>query len=163
MTRPSAVPGFAGPDQRGSATLELVALTPALLALLLAVLAAARITAARQQVDAAAREAARAASLQSTLSAGRQAAHTAAAGTLAGTGVSCTRMRLTVAGDYAAPAGTRAAVRVQVSCTVRLADLALPGLPAAALSAPTTARFSTATSPGAGHDHPCRALPGSQM
>jgi hypothetical protein len=51
------------PDQRGSASLELVLVTPALVALLLLVVAGGRVVQARGDVDAVARDAARAASI----------------------------------------------------------------------------------------------------
>jgi Flp pilus assembly protein TadG len=114
------------PRDAGSAALELVVLTPALLALLLLVIAAGRITAATGQVDGAARDAARAASLERSLPDATAAARSTAAASLAGQDVRCRRIAVRVAGDYAAPVGTPSAVRVRVGCTVDLSDLGLP-------------------------------------
>jgi Flp pilus assembly protein TadG len=114
----------------GSAALELVVLTPGLLALLLLVLAAGRISAATSQVDTAARDAARAASLERSLAAATTAARGTATASLAEQDVRCRHVTVRVAGNYAAPVGAPAAVRATVACTIDLSDLGLP-LPAA--------------------------------
>jgi len=119
------------PRDAGSAALELVVLTPALLALFLFVVAAGRITTASSQVEEAARDAARAASLQRSLAAGIAAARSTVTASLAGQDIDCSNLSVRTTGDYAAPVGTTAAVRVTVSCTVDLSDVALPGLPGA--------------------------------
>ena len=130
--------------ERGSAALELVVLTPALLAVLLLVLAAGRTTTAAGQVDAAARDAARAASLARTLPAAQTAAQTTATADLTGTGLHCQDTTVTVRGDYTAGPGVPASVTVTVGCTVDLHDLALPGLPGTkTLSATYTAVLDT--------------------
>jgi len=113
----------------GSAALELVVLTPALLAMLLFIVAAGRITTAAAQVDAAARDAARAASLERSLPAAKAAARDTVTASLAAEDIGCRRIALSVSGDYAAHLGATAAVRVAVGCTVDLSDVALPGLP----------------------------------
>lgn len=113
----------------GSATLELVVLAPALLALVLLVVAAGRVAAAGAQVDGAARDASRAASLERTATAARAAARDTAAASLAGQRLTCRSMTVRVTGSFAAPPGTPAAVRTSVGCTVALGDVALPGLP----------------------------------
>lgn len=114
--------------ERGSATLELVALAPALLALVLFMVAAGRIGSAKSQVQEAARDGARAASLARSLDAATTAARSAVATNLPRIG-SCTTPTVDVSGDFARPAGTQADVRVTVACVARLADIALPGLP----------------------------------
>ena len=109
---------------RGSATLELVALAPVLLALVLLTVGAGRLAAAGSTVQGAARDAARAASQQRTPGAAEVAARDTAVANLAGTG--CTDPVVTVAFP---PAGASVAVaRVQVACTVALVELGLPGL-----------------------------------
>lgn len=128
----------------GSATLELAVLTPALLALLLLVVAAGRVAAAGGQVDGAARDAARAASLERSTTSARAAARDAAAASLGGQHIACRSMTVQVTGSFAAPAGTPAAVRVTVGCTVALGDIGLPGLPGAkTLTADYTAVLDT--------------------
>ena len=109
-------------SERGSATLELVLLTPLLLLMLVFVVFLGRLGQARNDVDRAARDAARAASIARSVddadAAGRAAAHD----TLQAGGVSCTvdTSGFAAGGDVAAT----------VTCTVDLADVAelkLPG------------------------------------
>lgn len=128
MTRP--------PDERrraesstGSATLELVVLTPALLALVMLAVAAGRVTHSGALVDGAARDAARAASLERSVDTAHGAAESAVAASLGDHGVTCRSLGVDVAGDFAAPVGSPASVRVVVGCRVALSDVALPGLP----------------------------------
>lgn len=130
MTPAAQIDG-SGERSTGSATLELVVLAPALLALLLLVVASGRVALARGQVDGAARDAARAASLQRSWSTAEAAARDMAAASLAAQHVNCGPMTVRVAGTFTAPAGTPAAVQVTVGCTVPLGDIALPGLPGA--------------------------------
>ncbi len=113
----------------GSATLELVVLVPGLLALLLLVIAAGRISAAGGQVEEAARDSARAASLERGPAAAAVAARLTATRSLAAEHVTCQHLLVDVTGGFDVPAGQPAAVRVTLSCTADLSDLALPGLP----------------------------------
>jgi Flp pilus assembly protein TadG len=108
----------------------LVVLTPALLALLLLVIAAGRISSAKGQVEEAARDGARAASLARSSDQATNAARRAALANLE-TGQLCISPSISVTGDFAKPAGTPRSVRVSVTCTARLSDIALPGLPGA--------------------------------
>lgn len=124
MTRP--------PDRRrraesstGSATLELVVVAPAFLALVMLAVAAGRITHAEALVDGAAR----AASLERSAETADAAADNAVAASLDGHDVTCRSLGVDVAGDFAAPVGSPASVRVVVGCRVALSDVALPGLP----------------------------------
>jgi Flp pilus assembly protein TadG len=128
----------------GSATLELVVIAPALLALLLLVVAAGRVATAEGQVDGAARDAARAASLQRFAASAEAAAHDTAAASLTANHVTCRSMTVRVAGSFRTPAGSPAAVQVTVGCTVALGDIGLPGLPGAkTLTADYTAVLDT--------------------
>lgn len=120
-----------GGRSTGSATLELVVLAPALLALVLLVVAAGRVAAAQGQVDGAARDAARAASLERSASSAQAAARDTAAASLTAQHVRCGSMTVRVAGSFAAAPGTPAAVQVIVGCTLPLGDIGLPGLPGA--------------------------------
>lgn len=113
----------------GSVALEAAILTPALLAVGLLVVAAGRVAHARDEVQSVAAQAARAASLERSLTAARIAADGEARTALASEGTTCTDMTVGVTGDFTAPIGTPGAVRVVVTCTAALADLALPGLP----------------------------------
>ena len=113
----------------GSATLELVVLAPAFLALVMLAVAAGRITHSEALVEGAARDAARAASLERSAETADAAADNAAAASLGGHDVTCRSLGVDVAGDFAAPVGSPASVRVAVGCRVALSDVALPGLP----------------------------------
>jgi Flp pilus assembly protein TadG len=114
---------------RGSATLELVILTPALLTLVLLLIAAGRITTAKGQVEQSARDAARSASLTRSLPDAQNAAAQTAQATLGAEHLTCQHLQLQVSGGFTVPAGQPATVHVRLSCTAALGDLALPGLP----------------------------------
>jgi len=112
--------------ERGSAAAELVLVTPFLFLLLLFAVAAGRLVNARLDVDSAAQQAARAASLARTPQAASAQAQQVAQAALAGQSVSCDPAVITPdTGDFV-PGGE---VTVQVTCTVRLADLSLLHVP----------------------------------
>jgi len=113
-------------DERGSAPTELALLAPMLIVLVLFVVFVGRLTSARLDVTAAARDAARAASLRAEPAAATADAETAARHTLTDRGVSCRRLDITVDTTDLQPGGH---VHVQVGCTTDLADLALLQLP----------------------------------
>ncbi|MGV1006379.1 MAG: TadE/TadG family type IV pilus assembly protein [Candidatus Nanopelagicales bacterium] len=132
MTTPTKGPlaGVTSQPDRGSATLELVVVAPALLVVLGLLIGAGRIAMAAQTVQQAAHQAARAASLARSPAAGTSVGQSTATAVLAGQGLNCTTTRVSLeAGALAAPAGTPGTVSATVSCTVPLADLAVPGLP----------------------------------
>lgn len=118
-------------SEAGSVALEAAVLTPALLAVGLLIVAAGRIAVAHTRVEDAAANAARAASLARTLPTGTYAARSEATTSLASDHVTCSTTSVVVRGNYEAAFGTPASVTVRVSCTARLSDLALPGLPGA--------------------------------
>lgn len=111
--------------ERGSASLELILLTPIFILFLLLVVAVGRVVDARIQIDAAVHAAARSASLALTPASAELAAQDAAAQSLAGAGIACSPM--TVSADVGAlvPGGT---ARVTVHCTVALGDVSGLGL-----------------------------------
>jgi Flp pilus assembly protein TadG len=115
---------------RGSASLELAILGPALLLLLGLVIAAGRIAVSGGAIEAAARDAARQASIARDPANAAAGARAAAMDTLAEQDLRCAT--LTVHLDttgFTAPVGAPAQVTARVSCVVALADLAVPGLP----------------------------------
>ncbi len=115
---------------RGSSSLELVVIAPALLALTFLVIAAGRVALAGQSVQSAAAQAARDASLARTPATAAAAGRDTAARVLAGQGLDCATRTIDVdASDLTLPVGRPGAVTVDVECRVRLSDLALPGLP----------------------------------
>jgi Flp pilus assembly protein TadG len=107
--------------EHGSAAVELVLLTPVLVALLLFVVMVGRLEAARGTVDAAARDAARAASVARSPAAAQTAAIAAANASTRTAGLHCESLAVDIAGD--ATAGTM--IAATVTCTVPLGDLAL--------------------------------------
>ena len=117
-------------DDRGSTTLELAILTPALLGLLGLVIAAGRIEVAGAAVDQAASAAARDASLQRSGSAASTVAGRTARENLRSQGVRCATLTVAVdtSGFRVAP-GLPSQVKVNVACTIPLSDLAIPGMP----------------------------------
>jgi Flp pilus assembly protein TadG len=115
-------------DDRGSVSLELAILAPALILLLGALVLAGRVQTSAAGVEQAARAAARDASLARTADAARTTAVNAASRELAGSDCTSSQVNVDTSG-FAAPVGASAAVTVTVTCTVSLADLAIPGLP----------------------------------
>ncbi|MBX9243804.1 pilus assembly protein [Actinotalea ferrariae] len=117
-------------EDRGSVTVELAILAPALLLLLGALILAGRVQVAAGAVEQAARSAARDASLARTPDQARGAAAAAADRELTAAGITCTTTAVSVdVTGFGAPLGQDAVVRVAVGCTVSMADLAIPGLP----------------------------------
>jgi Flp pilus assembly protein TadG len=117
-------------SDRGSATVELAVLAPALLALLGLVIVAGRITVAAGAVEQAAATAAREASLARDARAARAGAQRSVSAALAQQGISCQTMssRVDVAG-FGVDVGSPATVTVEVDCSVALSDLSVPGMP----------------------------------
>ncbi|KPM52693.1 pilus assembly protein TadE [Frankia sp. B2] len=117
-----------GPDQ-GSATAELVLILPALLLMLLFLVLCYRISDAKLRIADVAHQAARAASIARTPAQAATDARTTAQTALANAGVTC--QDLTVETDTAGLA-PGALVRVTLTCTTRLDDLAMLGTPGSA-------------------------------
>ena len=118
--------------QRGSATLELAILAPALLLLLGLVVLAGRVQVTAGAVEHAATVAARDASLARTPAAAQTTGTLAADRELAAQNLRCTPTDVAVdTSGFTAPLGQPATVTATITCTVTFADLALPGLPGA--------------------------------
>jgi len=115
-------------DDRGSVSLELAILAPALLLLLGALVLAGRVETSSAAVEQAARAAARDASLMRTADAARATATASAQRELAASHCASSRITVDTTG-FATPLGVDAAISVKVVCAVSLADLAIPGLP----------------------------------
>jgi Flp pilus assembly protein TadG len=107
-------------SERGSATVELVLITPVLVLLMLFAVAAGRFSVARNQVNEAARDAAREASTWRTP--GAASSHGAERGlaSLAGSHMSCLAPGVVIDASSLRPGG---AVVADVTCTVELGDL----------------------------------------
>ena len=104
----------------GSAAVEVVLITPILIALLILMVMLGRIEAARATVDAAARNAARAASLTADPTSAATAGADAADASTRTAGLHCQPLTTTITTD----SGLGGSVVANVSCTVALGDLA---------------------------------------
>ncbi|MFE0774311.1 TadE/TadG family type IV pilus assembly protein [Streptomyces sp. NPDC058861] len=119
-------------DDRGALSLEAVILFPVLILVLLLVVAFGRIGSADNAVDTAARNAARAASLERSGGAASSAGSQVARSVLGQQGLECTSTSISIStGGFAARIGEPASTTATVTCTVRLSDIGLPGLPGA--------------------------------
>lgn len=124
-------------DEQGSATAELVLLTPLLILMLLFVVALGRTVSARMQVDGAAAQGARAASIARDPTTATAMAQQAATSALGSDHVTCGDLTVTTDTADFAPGGQ---VSVTVTCTVDLADLVGLRLPASqSISSTSTA------------------------
>ncbi len=116
-----------GIAERGSSVVGLVILTPIMATLLCFVVAAGRLGVIESKLTSAARSAARAASQTQSVSNAQAAASTTAKATLEHLNASCHGgPQVRVLELDLRPGGK---VHLQVSCVVRLSDLAVPGLP----------------------------------
>lgn len=113
-------------DERGTAAVELTLIAPALLVILLFVVGLARMANASQQVESVAADVARAVSLHRGEGASGSVAREAARRSLGQAGLSCASLSVSVDAQDYRPGG---AVRVAVSCTASLADVAMAGFP----------------------------------
>ncbi len=108
-------------DERGVAVLELVLLVPVFLMLVFFGVAMGRLGQAREDIDAVARDAARAGSIARSADDAQTAATTTASDVLASHGLTCAGLAVNVDTADFRPGGW---VRVDVSCTISVADLA---------------------------------------
>jgi TadE-like protein len=115
--------------QAGNAALELIILAPVIMFLIALVIAAGETSVAQGAVDAAARDAARQASLALSVSSARQEALMSARAALRADDLQCQPVVTLNLGGFYAPVGQPAEVSASVSCTVRLSDLLMPGIP----------------------------------
>lgn len=122
--------GFGRFDDRGSATVELVIIAPALITLMLLVVGMGRLSHGNQQIQVAAAAAARAASLQrGDPGSVAGAANAAALDTLAGDKVTCAHTRTPVTIDPSSVEQPGGSITVTLICTTKLSDLLLAGFP----------------------------------
>lgn len=112
--------------ERGTAAIELVLMAPVLMIILLFVVGLGRMAHARQQIESVAADSARAASLERNTQLSALAARIAAERSLGQAGVSCSGLDVGVDLSSYQPGGQ---VRVTVSCTANLGDVALAGFP----------------------------------
>ena len=125
MTRPAD-----GRAQRGSVTVELALVVPALVLMLGLLVAGGRLWFARATVVEAAHSAARAASLARTAATAAADGRAAGQASLDTAGLQCAVSQVQVqTAAFLVPVGTPATVRSTVDCTVPLGDIVIPGLP----------------------------------
>lgn len=123
-------PRSVGGAERGSASVELALVVPALVLMLGLLVAGGRVWLVKTAVSEAAATSARAASLARSAGAAAADGRSAATASLATAGVTCSATSITVdATAFARPPGTPATVRSSVACTVSFADVFLPGIP----------------------------------
>lgn len=119
----------AGRPDRGSVTLELAVLAPAVILALLFIIAAGRLAQAHQAVEAAARDAARQASIARDPATARANALTSAQAALSREGLNCPAQVSIDTSGFSQPIGRSGTVTAHVTCTVHLADVAVAGVP----------------------------------
>ncbi|MFF3669862.1 TadE/TadG family type IV pilus assembly protein [Microtetraspora malaysiensis] len=112
--------------EKGSATAELVLLTPLLMLVALFAVATGRLVAARLEVNDAAHQAARAASIARTASAADAAARSAVESALGSNRAACASRNVSVGLGSFQPGGN---VTVTVTCRARLSDVAMVHIP----------------------------------
>ena len=122
--------GLGPAADRGSATIELAVLAPALLAILGLVIVAGRVSAAGSAVEQAAASAARAASISRDARSAQAGARSVAQDSLRDQGIACRQLTTTMdTSGFAVAVGSPASVTVTVRCAVPLADVTVPGMP----------------------------------
>ncbi len=115
---------------RGSVTVELTLVVPALALVLGLLVAGGRLWFARAAVVESAHSAARAASLARSADSAASDGRAAGRASLSTAGLRCSDSSVDVrTAAFAVPVGTPAVVRSTVTCSVPLGDVALPGLP----------------------------------
>lgn len=117
-------------SDRGSASVELALIVPAVVLVLGTMILGSRLYLARGAVHQAAGAAARAASLSRSAGEAQVAAQRVLDASLASDHVACVDRNVVIdTSGFRIPVGQPASVTVHVSCLVPLADLAIPGLP----------------------------------
>lgn len=129
-------------SERGAASVELVLIAPALVAVILLLVAGGRLSMAGTAVESAAASAARAVSLAASSSEADDIAAASASLALAERDVACTNLSVSVdAAALDSVLGVNGEITITIACTVALDDVALPGLGG------SQAISATATSP----------------
>ena len=113
----------------GNAVVEAAILAPLFILFLAGLLTAARIRSADSAVAQAAADAARQASIARTSAQARAAATASALETLRDKHLHCTPQISLDLSAFSRPGGQTATISARVTCTVRLADIATPGMP----------------------------------
>lgn len=124
------VPGSSRWMDRGSVSVELTLMVPALMLVLGLLIAGGRIWFAKTTVNEAAQTAARAGSLSRSAEGAAVAGRAAGQQSMATGGLACADESVTVGtAGFSVPVGTPATITSSIQCRVRLADLLLPVIP----------------------------------
>lgn len=116
--------------EEGATAIEFAIIAPFVMTGILLIFAAGTVARADSTVDAAAYAAARAASISRTSGDAQSQARIVADSTLSSRGLNCSPTSLSVdTSGFGVPVGQPAAVTVELSCTVPLSHLVVPGLP----------------------------------
>lgn len=116
--------------ERGSATIELVLLVPALAIMLGLLVGGGRLWFARTTVNEAAQSAARAASLARSAEEAVNEGKGAGQASLGTGGLDCVNQSVSIdAGAFATSVGTPGTITSAVTCSVQFSDVFLPGMP----------------------------------
>lgn len=127
MTRPQRP---AGPDDRGSESVEVAILLPVGILVLVMLVVGARIALAGEHISGVAGVAARDASLARSANTAQQAATASATSELTAANLHCTDLSVRVdTSGFTSPPGTPASITVDIACTVSLSDVGVAGLP----------------------------------
>jgi Flp pilus assembly protein TadG len=133
---------FTSRSDRGSSTVELALLVPALVVVLGLLVAGGRLWFARTTVHEAAQTASRAASLARSSSQALSDGTQAGRASLATSGLRCADQAISVdTSAFEVPVGVPATVRATITCSVLFGDVLLPGMPG---SIPLTGTGSSA-------------------
>lgn len=117
-------------SERGSASLELAMLSVTILTFFLLLIVGARVSMAHQSLQSAAFAGARDASLVRTVGEASSAGSAGANLALNQAGIKCTNTSIGIdTSAFSKPIGTVGQVRATLTCKVKLADVAFPGLP----------------------------------
>lgn len=128
--------------ERGSLSVEMVIWAVPLVLILSVIIGAGRVGMANNAVDQIAHDVARIASIARTSAQAQSDASAAAADLLAAQDLDCTQLAVDVdTSGFAAPVGSPAQVDVSISCTVRLDDLLIPGVPGSSTLTGTASRI----------------------
>jgi Flp pilus assembly protein TadG len=114
------------PTDDGNAVIETVLVVPIIIVLICFVVFVGRLTSAQNDITAATRDAARAGSLQRGSDVADSAARDTLAASLTRSGIDCAHLDVTVDTDQFGPGGY---VRVDLACTVSLAQISQLGVP----------------------------------
>jgi Flp pilus assembly protein TadG len=115
--------------ERGSVSIEVVIITPAILLFLLLVITAGRLAMAKQAVESAAFDAARQVSVVRSTATAENVARDSARSVLSNEGVTCDPAIIIAYTPQTIRPGEKSSVEVAITCVIDLSDVSVPGIP----------------------------------